>query len=223
MFVRRHGAVVLNVDYRLSPEHPFPVPVNDSWDVLKWASEHYAEVNADPSKGFVIGGTSAGGNISAVLGFKARDEKLSPPLTGLLLTIPAIGLNYKAIPAEYKDDILSYAQNAEAPILPLPVIDRFMDAFKPDYTSRLHNLFADPVDWSGVPPTVFQICGLDPLRDEAFLAEKKMREAGVKTLVDVYPGLPHAFWSFLPKWGPSQEFVKHTADTMGWLLEQGGK
>lgn len=187
------------------------------------ASENYKELGADPSKGFIIGGTSAGGNISAVLGFKARDEKLSPPLTGLLLVIPAMGLSYKDIPAEYKDEILSYEQNAEAPVLPLRVIETFMHGFQPDYTSRLHNLFADPVDWSGVPPTVFQICGLDPLRDEAFLAERLMREAGVKTMVQVYPGLPHGFWGFLPTWGPSQQFIEATADTMGWLLEQGGK
>lgn len=134
-----------------------------------------------------------------------------------------MGISYKDIPAQYKDEILSYEQNAEAPVLPLRVIDTFMQGFQPDYTSRLHNLFADPVDWSGVPPTVFQICGMDPLRDEAFLAERLMREAGVKTMVQVYPGLPHAFWGFLPTWGPSQQFIDATADTMGWLLEQGGK
>lgn len=38
-FVKRYGAVVLNVEYRLAPEHPFPVPINDSWDVLKWVSD----------------------------------------------------------------------------------------------------------------------------------------------------------------------------------------
>jgi len=82
LFSRDLGAVCVNVEYRLAPEHPFPTWINDAWDALQWCAQHASELGADPSRGFVIGGGSAGGNITAVLAHIARDEQLSPPLTG---------------------------------------------------------------------------------------------------------------------------------------------
>jgi len=82
LFARDLGAVCVNVEYRLVPEHPFPTWINDSWDALQWAAQHASELGANPTRGFVIGGGSAGGNITAVLAHIARDEQLSPPLTG---------------------------------------------------------------------------------------------------------------------------------------------
>jgi acetyl esterase/lipase len=81
-FVHAFGATCIAAAYRLAPEFPFPYAITDSWDALKWAAANAEAWGADPSKGFVIGGTSAGGNISAALALIARDEKLSPPLTG---------------------------------------------------------------------------------------------------------------------------------------------
>lgn len=110
------GFVCVNVDYRLAPEHPFPTAVHDCWDTTQWAAAHAAELKADPSKGFVVGGTSAGGNLSSVVGHLARDEKLSPPLTGLLLMIPAC-LGHQVVPEKYQAEYQSYEQNKNAPIL----------------------------------------------------------------------------------------------------------
>lgn len=85
MFSKNCGAVCVNVAYRLAPEHPFPAAPNDAWDALKWiAANATSTLGADPSKGFVVGGASAGGNLTDVVGHLARDEKLNPPLTGLL-------------------------------------------------------------------------------------------------------------------------------------------
>ena len=75
----------MNVDYRLAPEAPFPAAPNDAWDALTWAAANAKEVlGADPSKGFIVCGTSAGGNLTDVVAHLARDEKLNPPLTGLI-------------------------------------------------------------------------------------------------------------------------------------------
>lgn len=73
----------------------------------------------------------------------------------------------------------------------------------------------------GLPPTYFQICGLDPLRDEALIYEEILREDnGIKTLVDVYKGLPHAFWSWFPEAEFSKQFQRDCVKGMSWLLEQ---
>lgn len=117
--------------YRLAPEHKFPAAPNDSWDALKWAAANAKSLKADPSQGFIIGGTSAGGNITAVLAHLARDEGLSPPLTGQYLAIPAVG-GGQWIPEKYKDKWLSYEQNNDVPVLPIAAIDMFMNGYQPD-------------------------------------------------------------------------------------------
>jgi acetyl esterase/lipase len=73
-------------------------------------------LHADPSKAFILGGESAGANLCVVMSLLARDRKLSPPITGLLLSIPPV-INPDRVPERFRDAFLSYEQNADAPIL----------------------------------------------------------------------------------------------------------
>ena len=116
------GAVCISFSYRLAPEFKFPYSILDSWDALKYAAANASSFGADPSKGFIVGGTSAGGNITAVLAHMARDEGLSPPITGQYLGIPAV-CDKAVMPEKYKDVFFSYEQNHDAPILPQAAID----------------------------------------------------------------------------------------------------
>lgn len=92
-------------------------------------------------------------------------------------------------------------------------------AYKADPHSKLRSHFL----WDGerhknLPPTYFQVCGLDPLRDEALLLERSMREDdGVQTRLSVYTGLPHSFWSFLPQLQCSKDFVNDTIKGVEWM------
>jgi acetyl esterase/lipase len=86
-FVNHFNAVCLNVDYRLAPEWPFPVAINDAWDALQWTAANYRTSRylagvAPRERGFVVGGNSAGANITAVLTHLARDAQMNPPITG---------------------------------------------------------------------------------------------------------------------------------------------
>ena len=129
--VQAFHATCFSIQYRLAPEHPFPAAPDDSWDALKWVAENAKHHGGDPSKGLIVGGTSAGGNLSAVLALQARDEGLSPPLTGQYLAIPAVGRG-DLIPEKYRDRDLGYEQNKNAPVLPQAAIHMFMEGYKPD-------------------------------------------------------------------------------------------
>lgn len=109
---------VLNVDYRLAPQYPFPVGIEDSYDAVKWAANNANALQADLSKGFLVGGVSAGGNFAGVIAYLARDEGLSPPISGLLLSIPCCLMPqaFDLVP-QWKDELLSIEQNKNSDML----------------------------------------------------------------------------------------------------------
>lgn len=215
------GATCIAVAYRLGPRYPFPYAPNDCWDALTWCAANAASWNADPALGFVVGGSSAGANLAAVLAHRARDESLSPPLTGQYLAIPLLCPKGK-MPEKYRPYWLSHEQNEHAPILPSAAIDMFMGGYKPDDDDTVDfAIFNHPKGHGGLPPTYFQIDGLDPLRDDGLVYERVLREeCGLKTKMDVYPGLPHGHWSFFPTLKASIKARKDQVDGLGWLLER---
>ncbi|KAH8803328.1 Alpha/Beta hydrolase protein [Xylogone sp. PMI_703] len=217
--VVKFGFVVVNVDYRLAPEHPWPAAVEDCWDVVKWSTENAQQMGADPSKTFIVGGESAGANLSAVVSLLARDQGFSPPITGLVISIiPAV--NPERVPERLRDVYLSYEQNANAPILDRERGYEAINTYGGDPDSFMTWPILHPKGLSGLPPTYMQVCGLDILRDDGLIYEQVLRESGVKTKMDIYPGLPHGFWVM---WPQLQSSKKQTADIMAgvaWLLEQ---
>ena len=94
MFVRDLGAVCLNVEYRLAPENQFPTGIKDCYTALTVAATKPEKFHrlADPNLGLVVGGSSAGGNISAVLAQIARENKFDPPVTGQWLSCPFLAV-----------------------------------------------------------------------------------------------------------------------------------
>jgi acetyl esterase/lipase len=120
LFARDLGAICLNVEYRLAPENRFPTGINDCWRVLQTAyrSPEMFHKRADPTKGLIIGGSSAGGNISAVLAHKARKEGVK--VTGQWLSCPYI-IPASVLPAKYRDGFVSMAENNDDPVIgPMP-------------------------------------------------------------------------------------------------------
>ena len=219
-FVLAFGATCVSIAYRLGPEYSYPYAPHDCWDGLKWCASNASLWNADLSAGFVVGGTSAGGNLAAVLTHRARDEHLSPPLTGQYLAIPQLCAEGK-VPERYRQFMLSYEQNKN-PLggLPKAAIDMFMSGYKPDNEDGVNfSIFNHPNGHKSLPPTFFQIDGADPLRDEAIIFERVLRkEDGVETRMNLYPGLPHGHWGFYPFLESSTQFRKDQIDGMSWLL-----
>ncbi|EXJ66471.1 uncharacterized protein A1O5_10623 [Cladophialophora psammophila CBS 110553] len=217
--VQTYRAVAISVEYRLSPESRFPGAIHDSWDALHWIAENASQLSSDPSTGFIIGGTSAGGNISAVVSHLARDEKLSPALTGVYLNIPTV-LAPEVVPEKYRSMYLSRQQNKDAPVLTKANMDMYKEAYAPDPRSELWSPFNWPSGHAKLPPHYLQVCGLDLLRDEALIYERVLRrDYNIPTKVDIYPGLPHVFYANFPQHSRSKEYAKDTTQGIGWLLE----
>jgi len=218
-FVQAFGAVCLSASYRLGPEWKFPTAHKDAWDCLQWAAKNAISWGANPSVGFVIGGNSAGANITAVLTHLARDEGLSPPLTGQYLAVPAV-LPETKVPEKYKKYYLSQEQNIDVPVLPRAARLMFKRGYEPDDDDTVWwAVFNHPKGHANLPPTYFQIDGLDPLRDEGIIFERVLREeCGIKTKMDVYPGLPHGHWGLFPFLKGSETFRKDQVAGMAFLL-----
>jgi len=212
-----YGATVVTLSYRLAPEHKFPTAPHDVWDSVTWLAKNAGSFGADPSVGFILGGVSAGGNLTAVTAQRYHDEKLSPPLTGLWVCIPVL-LNEHTVPDKYKHLWLSHEQNAKAPVFNSDAIQRVEEYYAADVHSPEWSPFNLKHAHTGLPPSYFQVCGMDPLRDDGLIYEAVLREHGVKTKLDVYPGVPHGHFSFLPNLKSSRTAVADTVKGFGWLL-----
>src|SRR2546421_8972693 len=92
-------------------------------------------MGGDPAKGFVIGGISAGGNLAAVISHIYRDEKMSPPLTGIYLSVPML-VCPEADPGKFKHQYLSREQNKTAPILNKEAMALFRGTLRPPYCPK---------------------------------------------------------------------------------------
>ncbi|KAI1441709.1 Alpha/Beta hydrolase protein [Annulohypoxylon stygium] len=192
---------ILSVGYRLAPQWPFPNGLNDSYDATEWvAANAETHLRASATAGFFVGGISSGANFAGVIAYTARDAGLSPPITGLLLSVPVCIMPdaYPLAPPEIRDQLLSLEQNAINPMLTAKSLRDIQDVYgSPPDDPRVSFLLNK--DHSNLPQRVyFQICGGDPLRDEAFVWQKLLeKHSGTKSKIHLYSGLPHGFWRFL--------------------------
>lgn len=166
---------VLSVAYRLAPEHPFPLPLDDCWQSLLWATGHAAELGTDPRL-LAVGGDSAGGTLAAAVALRARDEggpALVAPLAAQVLIYPATDLSRTDTPS-YRENALGYGLTAEA-----------MRTFIGLYLARPGDALdplASPLlapDLSRLPPALVLTAEYDPLRDDGVRYAGAVEAAGV--------------------------------------------
>ncbi len=183
-------AIVVSVDYRLAPEHPFPAGIDDSWAALCWVAENAVELGGNPSR-LAVAGDSAGGNISAIMAHLARDNA-GPALTFQLLWYPSC-IGDLSLP--------SFTENATAPILDRDVIDAFLTWYVPhldisDHTTLPINLAPGNGELSGLPPAFIGTAEHDPLRDDGARYAELLSAAGVPVELRNEPTMVHGYVSF---------------------------
>ncbi len=180
---RQSGCAVASLDYRLAPEHRFPVAAHDAWDALDWLAREGTGIGIDPRR-LAVGGDSGGGTLAAACALQARDAGL--PLALQLLFYPGC--------APWQDSA-SHARYGRGLLLDAELIRFFFsqylrsDADRADW--RFAPLLADDVD--GVAPAWFGLAECDPLVDEGLAYADKLRAAGVAVQLELYRGVTHEF------------------------------
>lgn len=179
--------VVVSVDYRLAPEHPFPAAAQDCYSATKWAASHADEYDGDPTRLAVVG-DSAGGNLAAVIAQMARDRG-GPSIAFQLLVYPVTdGVNF---------DRASYRDNADGYLLTAESMQWFWNHYAPAPDDR-RNPYASPLlasDLSALPAALVMTAEYDPLRDEGEAYGHALAAAGVDAEVIRYDGFIHGFFA----------------------------
>jgi acetyl esterase len=183
---RRAGCVVVSVDYRLAPEHPFPAPVEDAETALSWVAANAHAFGGDPDR-VAVGGTSAGGALAAAVSLWARDFG-DVDVAHQLLAYPA---------TDYAFDTESYRENADGPLLTRADMEWFWAQYLRTPLDGA-NPYAAPMrarDVSDLPPATVVTGGFDPLRDDGLGYADRLAHAGVDVERVHAPRLPHGFLS----------------------------
>ncbi|MFJ8958310.1 alpha/beta hydrolase [Lentzea sp. NPDC102401] len=178
------GIVIVSVDYRLAPEHPFPAPVEDCYAALKWTAEKAGELGIDPAR-LGIGGESAGGGLTAGTVLMARDRG-GPELCFQFLGIPELDdrLGTESM-TDYVDTPIWNRPNAVYSWTAYLGTEPGGDDVSP-YAAP-----ARAADLRGLPPTFVSTCQFDPLRDEGVEYARRLAHAGVPVELHLYPGTFH--------------------------------
>lgn len=186
---QRVGAVVVSVDYRLAPDHPFPAAVHDCYDATAWVAGHAHELRGVPGSVAVMG-DSAGANLATVTSMLARDaggprlcqQVLIYPSTDSTLSSPSI--------ARYADAAVITRADIEA------YIGHYTGGDPPAAGATRRHPHVSPLlaeDLGGLPPALVQTAEHDPLKDEGRRYAERLEAAGVPVRFTEYVGVPHGF------------------------------
>jgi acetyl esterase len=185
------GCVVVAVDYRLAPEHPFPAAVEDCLAAYAWIHRNHAELGTDPGRVGVMG-DSAGGNLAAVVSQETRPGRRSaqadvpPPVAQCLV--------YPALDARFGTE--SFRIMGDRFFLTADGMEAYRSRYLPDPSDHT-SVRASPIlcdDLDGLAPAVVVTAGFDPLRDEGDAYARALADAGVPVEHRRYDDMVHGFF-----------------------------
>jgi acetyl esterase len=180
----RAGCVVVNVDYSVAPQRPFPGPVTQAYDVTAWVAENGHANDWDGSR-LAVGGHSAGANLTAAVCRTARDRGAFSPRLQIL----------DSAPLDLLSDPSAKLSPIAKPLLAPHLMRVFSAAYVPDPTDRAHPLVSPGLaeDLAGLPPALVITAEHDRLRDEGDAYAKALDSAGVPVTHRVFTGVDHYF------------------------------
>ncbi len=211
---READCVVLGVDYRLAPEHRFPVPLEDCYAALAWTVANASELGLDADN-LSIGGSSAGANLAAAVTLRCRDEG-GPKLRFQLLEVPALDLTRETARATLLSGVL--------PDVPQPTMEDATSSYLAD-SDDARDPLASPVlaeDLSDLPRAHVMTAEFDVLRTEGEMYAQRLAAAGVPTTHRRYPGALHGTAMLTRTWEGARQWQRNAADALRrahWAME----
>ena len=168
----------------------------------------------------MIGGSDAGAHLAAITVIRARKSAPQVKITGQIIIVPIlISEPDETIPEAWKAMLKSHIEMADAPVMSKALIQRNLATLGvPDAEKRKGENFPVWADLKGLPPAYLAMDECDPIRDDGFLYEKLLSDAGVRTRVDFYKGLPNMFVQF-PQLSTTARAGMELAAGIRWLLE----
>ncbi len=196
--------LVVAVEYRLAPEHPYPAALEDTLAVVTWAREHGAEFGGRPDA-IALGGDSAGGNLTAGAALYLRDHGL--PNVGLQVLL------YAALEARF--DKLSFYENAVGKWLTTKDTIWFWRNFLGP--TRESDPYAEPLAANSLrdlPPALIITAGFDPVRDDGEIYAQRLHAAGNDVVLRRYQGTIHGFLGVPGELESAKDAVRLIASTI---------
>lgn len=190
-FAKSHGAVVVTVDYRLAPEHPDPIPVEDGFAALSWIVEHAGELGIDPAR-MIVAGQSAGAGLAAGVCLLAR-ERHGPPVAAQVLVSPMLDDRDDTDSAHQIDGIGVWDRTSNVTGWAALLGDR--------RGGSEVSVFAAPgraEDLADLPPAFISVGSAEVFRDEAVAYASRLWSCGGSAELHVWPGGFHGFENFAP-------------------------
>lgn len=181
-------AVIVSVDYRLIPEHPFPAGLDDVFAALGWLASHADELGVDAAR-LAIGGESAGANLAAAAAIQARDAG-GPELSLQLFEVAVLDLTDTMTDSrrEVLEQMPDFAHSLEA------VRDAYVATGADPHDPRVSPLLTP--DLSGLPTTLLLAAEVDPIRDDSAAYAARLTAAGVSARSRTFPGIVHGTETF---------------------------
>jgi acetyl esterase len=199
------GCIVVSVDYRLAPEHPFPAAADDAYYATQWVAANAGGFGGDPSR-IAVSGDSAGGNLAAVVCLIARDRG-EPAITFQLLIYPA---------TDAACDTSSYSENSEDYFLTKDAMQWFWNHYVQNDADRSHP-HASPLragNLSYLPEALVITAEFDPLRDEGERYGERMRAAGTPVQIIRYDGMIHGFFAMYGVLDQGNAAIQQSAEAL---------
>ena len=196
----RTGAIVVSVDYRVAPKHPFPAALEDVAAGFAWLVAHAAGYAVDPLR-IAVGGQSAGGGLAAALVQRLHDE--GTPVAAQWLWCPMLDDRTAADRSRDADDHFVWNNRSNLVGWRAYLGDAFAVAEVPRYAVP-----ARRGDLSGLPPAWVYTSAIELFHDEDVAYAERMRHDGVEVTLDVVEGAPHGFES----WAPDSDLARSLVD-----------
>jgi acetyl esterase len=205
----RGNCIVVSVEYRLSPEHPFPAAIDDCYEATLWISRNAASFGGDGTR-LAVGGESAGGTLAGTVAIMARD-KGAPKLVYQTLLYPA---------TDGEHNYPSMTENANGYMLTKALVEQYGNAYMaaPELLNEYAKL--EGHNLQHLPPALVITCGYDPLRDEGNRYAQELKNAGVSVRHKCYDNMVHDFVVMMPRFLPE---AREATDMIGEELKKAFK